>query len=136
MATKVSFRMESPARVAAIVRPEVEASMEPTMQRIATRAKVLAPKRTGRLRASVRLDRRTSGGRYASADEAITSYEVSANTPYAGYVIYGTRPHIIRVKTAKVLTDGKNFFGPVVHHPGTKPNNFLQKALDQVGLNG
>lgn len=135
MAT-ATVTMESPSRVAAIVRPDVERTMEPQVQRITTRARQLAPVRTGKLRSSVRMDRRASSGRYAAAGTPISQYEISANTPYAGYVIFGTRPHVIRVKRARVLTDGKTFFGRQVRHPGTKANNFLQKALDEVGLNG
>ena len=134
MATS-SVKMESPERVAAIIRPDVERSMETKVRRVVTTARRLAPKKTGRLRASIRMDRRDAAGRYSTGGrKAITSYEVSANTPYAGYVHNGTRPHIIRVRNAKVLTDGVNFFGTVVRHPGTKPQPFLTQALKQVGL--
>lgn len=133
MAT-ATVKMESPARVAAIIRPDVERSMETKVRRITSAARRLAPKRTGRLRASIRMDRRSAGGQYAAQGTPIAAYEVSANTPYAGYVHEGTRPHIIRVKRATVLTDGKNFFGPIVRHPGTKPNPFLTRAIEEVGL--
>jgi len=133
MATS-SVSLQSPARVAAMIRPDVERSMETKVRRVVSRAKRLAPKKTGRLRSSIRMDRRASSGRFASRSTPITSYEVSANTPYAGYVHEGTKPHIIRVKNASVLTDGTTFFGPVVRHPGTRPNPFLSRALQEVGL--
>lgn len=129
-----SVEMYSPARVAAIIRPDVERSMETKVRRIVSAARRRAPRKTGRLRASIRMDRRTSGGQFASRGQEITSYEVSANTPYAGFVHGGTRPHVIRIRNASVLTDGTNFFGPVVNHPGTRPNRFLSDALEQVGL--
>lgn len=122
------------SRVAAIIRPDVERSMETKVRRVTSAARRLAPKDTGRLRASIRMDRRSALGQFSTRSVPITQYEVSANTPYAGYVIGGTRPHVIRVRRAQVLTDGVNFFGKRVMHPGTKPNDFLTKALQQVGL--
>jgi len=57
--------------------------------------------------------------------------EVGAN--YGIYVHEGTRPHIIRVRQKKVLANKREgrIFGKVVHHPGTKKNPFLQKAVDE-----
>ena len=134
MAT-ATVHMESPERVAAIIRPDVERSMETKVRRVTAAARRLAPKKTGKLRASIRMDRRDAQGRFSVGGRArIASYEVSANTPYAGYVHNGTRPHIIRVRNARVLTDGVNFFGQVVRHPGTRPQPFLTQALKQVGL--
>jgi len=53
--------------------------------------------------------------------------------PYAIYVHEGTRPHIIRVVNKKVLANRRTgqIFGKVVRHPGTSPNPFLQRAVDQ-----
>jgi len=50
---------------------------------------------------------------------------------YAPYVEFGTAPHIIRAVNAKVLANAKTgqFFGPVVHHPGTKANPFLERII-------
>ena len=134
MAT-ATVKMESPERVVALIRPDVERSMETKVRRVQSAARRLAPKRTGRLRASIRMDRRDAAGRYsAGGRRTIALYEVSANTPSAGYVHNGTRPHIIRVRNAKVLTDGVNFFGTMVRHPGTRPQPFLTQALREVGL--
>lgn len=96
-------------------------------------AAVDAPKRTGRLADSV--------------EGSVTPYGVlpirgslSANTSYADYVIKGTRPHEIRVRNARVLTDGNTIFGVKVNHPGTQPNNFLARAMSAAlirhGLRG
>ena len=55
---------------------------------------------------------------------------------YAGYIETGTAPHEIRPIRARVLafkgTEGKMVFAPVVHHPGTKPNPFMHRTLEQV----
>lgn len=57
---------------------------------------------------------------------------VMVDHPAATYVLYGTQPHDIRPKTKKVLRfkmGGLVVYAKVVHHPGTKENNFLLKAL-------
>ena len=49
---------------------------------------------------------------------------------YGGLLETGTRPHIITVKNAKVLSDGKKVFGKTVHHPGTNPHPYFYPALN------
>lgn len=46
-------------------------------------------------------------------------------------VEYGTDPHVIRVRTAKVLHNAETgeFFGKEVHHPGTPAQPFMRPAL-------
>lgn len=50
---------------------------------------------------------------------------------YAPYVEFGTGPHIIRAVNKKVLanTQTGQVFGPVVHHPGTKANPFMERIV-------
>lgn len=48
------------------------------------------------------------------------------------WVLDGTRPHLIRPRRAKVLrfeVGGRVVYTNLVRHPGTKPNNFLGRAL-------
>jgi hypothetical protein len=55
--------------------------------------------------------------------------------PYAAYVIKGTAPHEIRPVNASVLAfevGGKLVFTPIVRHPGTKANPFLEKAAENA----
>lgn len=57
---------------------------------------------------------------------------VESSHPATLYVIKGTRPHQIRPRTRQVLkftTKRGTVFARVVNHPGTKPNDFLTKAL-------
>lgn len=57
---------------------------------------------------------------------------VESNHPATLYVIKGTRRHQIRPRTRRVLkfsVKGRTVFARVVNHPGTKPNDFLTKAL-------
>lgn len=53
---------------------------------------------------------------------------------HATWIEHGTRPHIIRAVNASVLSffwerKGEQFFGPLVHHPGTRPYMILARAL-------
>lgn len=57
---------------------------------------------------------------------------IGTNVDYAAHVEFGTSPHKIEVKTASVLSDGSNFFGRVVNHPGTSPIPFMRPALKQA----
>ena len=56
--------------------------------------------------------------------------------PYAAYVIAGTVPHEIRPVNARCLrfvaAGGNVVFTQLVHHPGTKPNSFLERAALQA----
>jgi len=60
---------------------------------------------------------------------------VGPTVPYAVYVEYGTAPHEIRPVFSNVLAfkvNGRMVFTPIVHHPGTKPNPFLRRTLEDV----
>jgi hypothetical protein len=50
---------------------------------------------------------------------------------YAPYVEFGTAPHEIRAVNKRVLANVKTgqIFGPVVHHPGTKANPFMERIV-------
>jgi hypothetical protein len=72
--------------------------------------------------------------------------KVEAGADYASYVEFGTRPHIIVPRYAKVLAWGGSrrqtgslrsgseatMFAMRVHHPGTRPIPFLAPAADQA----
>lgn len=82
-------------------------------------AKRDAPIKDGRLRGSITRD--------VKRDVAI----VGTNVEYAPHIEYGTRPHIITVKNARVLSDGKQIFGRSVNHQGTKAQPFMRPAIDK-----
>lgn len=50
---------------------------------------------------------------------------------YALFVHEGTAPHIIQAVKKKVLANKSTsqIFGRVVHHPGTKPNQFMPRIV-------
>jgi HK97 gp10 family phage protein len=58
---------------------------------------------------------------------------LKALTSYAVYVEKGTAPHEIRPVNASILAfevNGRMVFTPLVNHPGTKPNPFMQRAVE------
>jgi HK97 gp10 family phage protein len=60
---------------------------------------------------------------------------VGVAASYAKAVVEGTAPHEIRPANSSVLVfmvAGKKIFTPIVHHPGTKPNPFMQNALEET----
>lgn len=56
---------------------------------------------------------------------------VGVNKEHAPPVEFGTQPHVITIKTARVLTDGVDIFGIRVNHPGTQAQPFVRPAGDQ-----
>lgn len=86
-------------------------------RRVQRNARAMAPGRMGR-----RINAVIVGGHV----------RVESSHPATMFVIKGTRPHIIRPRYKKVLkfqVRGSTVFARVVHHPGTKKNDFLTKAL-------
>jgi len=95
-------------------------------------AKAMAPVKTGRLRNAIK----PSPTRFTGASKVEGGIEIDkAEVPYAGYVRWGTRPHVIRARRAKALRfeiQGREIFAKSVHHPGTKPNYFMERAVSKV----
>lgn len=90
----------------------------PLMVREAQR---LTPIRTGKTRASWFAETRGS------------TIRIGSRSPIAVYLNNGTRPHIIRPLGKKALrfyVGGKAVFAKLVHHPGTKGQRMLQRALE------
>lgn len=78
----------------------------------------------GRLRDSIRYEREVAGGGLSAV--------FTANVPYARYVLDGTGPHVIAARAARALQfefEGAVMYRARVNHPGTKPNNFPERAI-------
>ena len=62
--------------------------------------------------------------------------KLQALAPYAKFVVEGTRPHEIHPAGANILAfkakGGDPVFTRLVRHPGTKPNPFMQRAVDKA----
>lgn len=100
---------------------------------IMVEAKVLAPIKTGNLKSDIKVWH-SKGSLEATIGNTLA-------TKYAKFVHFGTKPHIIKAKKAKVLAKkigkkGVVFFGKEVNHPGTKAQPYLQNALKNYMNNG
>lgn len=96
-------------------------------ERVFKAAKAEAPEKTGALRRGLRLGQsKDVRGRWS------TGYDVTSTAAHTMFVIKGTRPHTI---TGNPLLSffwpkvGRNVVFRSVQHPGTKPNDFLSRAL-------
>jgi len=79
------------------------------------------PVRTGRLRQSIQVRVQPNG------------VTVGPDTPYAGYVEFGTKPHVIKARNKKALAffaGGKRVVVKQVNHPGTKPHPYIRPAFE------
>lgn len=89
------------------------------------------PKRTTRLASTIRKNR----GRTVTGPNVDVIAGRAGMTDYLGYILNGTPPHIIRAirnrpnATLRFMVGGRIVYARAVRHPGTKPNNFLLKAL-------
>lgn len=56
--------------------------------------------------------------------------------PYGGFVAEGTPAHVIRSSGPWPLRNRATgqVFGPIVHHPGTAPNDFITRGVEAVAL--
>ena len=97
-------------------------NMKRRMRRIEAEAVRLAP---GSMGSTIRTQiRRGPGGDFQGV--------INVRHPAALYVTGGTRPHVIRPRRAQALrftVGGRVVYARVVMHPGTKPNDFLRRAL-------
>lgn len=93
-------------------------------------ARKQAGRKTGALKASMFSNLKTSARGL--------SVEVGSNVPHALMHHNGTRPHVIRPRTASTLRftqNGRIRYAKRVFHPGTKPNFYLTANLIKVVLN-
>jgi HK97 gp10 family phage protein len=76
----------------------------------------------GQLRQNIRMILKTN-----------TRAEVISNALYSHFVEGGTSPHTIIPRNKKALANKRTgqFFGKIVHHPGTRANPFMRRALTQ-----
>lgn len=140
MGVQVRTQFKSAGQVAKIITPQVRGNLQ--IRAVATKqaAVAFAPQspsiypNSGRLKRSIIVRARTADGRFARTNNPeVAAFEVIVNVPYAGFVSGGTRPHIIRSKGPWPLRNKYTgqVFGRVVWHPGTRPNNYLDRALRQ-----
>lgn len=94
------------------------------------RAQVLVPVDTGNLKNSIGAD----------DDPDRLGWVAGPTAEYGAAVEYGTRPHEIRPRNARVLhwvdpKTGQDVFRPRVMHPGTRPRPYMRPAFTQATRN-
>lgn len=96
----------------------------------ATRRAPVAPPEPGEVSGELRASVRRVPGR----DGTGPYMDVRADSTHALAVERGTRPHLIRSRGPWPLRNRATgqVFGPVVHHPGTRAQPFLESALDDL----
>jgi HK97 gp10 family phage protein len=97
---------------------------------IERRAKEEVPERTGKLRDSIKIRRRTNK-RTGYINLLVTAGDrKKGGAWYAHLVEFGTQAHEIRPKRAKSLFVA-GLLRQVVNHPGSKPSGFMRRAFDE-----
>ena len=104
------------------LKKEIQEALKNTVLEIEKEAKKKCPVDTGRLRNSI-----------TAEIQSPIEGQVGTNVKYASAVEYGTKPHTIRPRKAKLLVwkdkDSKKFHSAKeVKHPGTKAQPFLEPA--------
>lgn len=111
----------SPSRM----QDELHKAIEKTVFKIESATKKEAPvnkqKGGGNLRQSIR-----------GSMIGLATGQVEVGAEYGVYVHEGTRPHTIMIRNKRTLANKRTgqVFGPIVHHPGTKANPFLERAVE------
>jgi hypothetical protein len=106
--------------------------LEPRGAAVALRMVATAPKRTGLLAATVR---RVRGVNPRGPHVDIIAGEPRL-TPYLGYILRGTPPHMIHARRnrpnphLRFIQGGNIRFAKKVFHPGTTANDFVTASLD------
>ena len=95
-------------------------------RRFAAFAFIEAPRKTGKYANAITTRNITSTN--------MAGFEVLSPGPLGTFIQKGTRPHVIRAKNAPMLRFywpkvGRVVYFKSVNHPGTKPNRFYNRAL-------
>lgn len=102
------------AELATALRKCIDQDFNRSVEAMKKRLIQRAPRDTGELQASI--GKSVTGARGAVWEAEITT---GRGDNVAHFLDAGTKRHKIRVRRAKVLTDGVNFFGTEVDHPGS-----------------
>lgn len=93
----------------------------------AVKARARRHRRTGTFEAGIRLAETGSG--------IDTRARVTASGDYAGVILSGSVPHVIRARHGRPLplAGAPRPFARSVHHPGTKPDPIFDRAIEDLG---
>jgi HK97 gp10 family phage protein len=118
--TGVDEAAEHMAEAAHQLSSAVHTRLEYVCQEIADYARSIAPKRTGHYSETIY---------YMAQGEC--KFVIGASAAYAAIIEFGSMPHFILPRNAKVLrfeVDGETVFAKWVHHPGTMPQLIMHRA--------
>lgn len=76
-------------------------------------------------------------GRLVNSFEILSrksTVEVGTNVIYAKFLQKGTKPYTISTKKKYGLSDGTNFFGKKVQHPGIAARPFLEAGMKGIDI--
>lgn len=107
-----------------VVRGALRAAAKKVQQVIQPRV----PRRSGALAASLRVSTKKRG---QSVSAAVKVGDRKKGVFYAGFVMGGTKPHLIRARQQPMLSFG-GIIRKSVQHPGAKAQNFMEEG-DRVG---
>lgn len=96
-------------------------------------AKEEAPVKTGTLQNSIRFAVRQQGTRSMVLE--VTAGNRARPPVVVKTILFGSKPHVIVPRRAKALAfsvNGRRVFAHRVKHPGTNPNNFMERALSNT----
>jgi len=104
------------------VKTEQQARFFRAMDIMESKAQAAAPVASGFLRENTK---------QGLVSEGVGTFqgEILVDTDYAASTDTGSRPHVISTRTASVLTDGVNFFGQTVNHPGTPGTRWFSDGV-------
>lgn len=106
------------------------AALREGAKEIESRAKANVPVRTGKLRDSIKIRRRTNK-RTGYINLLVTAGDRKKGGAYYAHMVeYGTKGHEIRPKGAKSLFIA-GLLRELVKHPGAKPSAFMRRAFDE-----
>jgi hypothetical protein len=128
---KVLFKIQTEARLRLTGRGHIVSSRLKNSIYVKTKTPTITPTNT--------LSYSDSTGKSYSSELTTVSVgdlegAVGTNVEYASAIEMGAPPHVIQVKDAKVLSDGKRIFGRRVNHPGYKGDSFLYWAFKNVNV--
>jgi phage gpG-like protein len=102
------------------LRENVHIRLDAACQEIAEYARAIAPRKTGRYAESI-----------YSRSVGECQFVIGAGTEYAATIEFGSAPHFILPRSAKVLkfdVGGETVFAKWVSHPGTAPQMIIHRA--------
>jgi hypothetical protein len=102
------------------LRENVHIRLEAACQEIADYAQMIAPRVTGRYASSI-----------YSRSVGECQFVIGAGAEYAAVIEFGSAPHFIVPRNAKVLAfdvGGETVFAKYVNHPGTAPQLIIHRA--------